>query len=142
MQAPPQFVARAGARQNRLAVSSRDLGVRSTLGFPPRVREGRVELPRPFGHRILSPARLPFRHSRGGRCIDQRKRWGRRLVAGDAPDQREAHLTKKVVGMLSPRTERDYRQVRVRRLNSMSRENNSQDASSAGGSEMLRSDAN
>jgi hypothetical protein len=28
------------------------------------VREGRVELPRPFGHRILSPARLPFRHSR------------------------------------------------------------------------------
>ncbi len=35
------------------------------------VREGRVELPRPFGHRILSPARLPFRHSRG-RCCDQR----------------------------------------------------------------------
>jgi hypothetical protein len=30
------------------------------------VREGRVELPRPFGHRILSPARLPFRHSRDG----------------------------------------------------------------------------
>ena len=30
------------------------------------VREGGVEPPRPFGHRILSPARLPFRHSRGG----------------------------------------------------------------------------
>jgi hypothetical protein len=33
------------------------------------VREGRVELPRPFGHRILSPARLPFRHSRDGRTL-------------------------------------------------------------------------
>jgi hypothetical protein len=30
------------------------------------VREGGVEPPRPCGHRILSPARLPFRHSRGG----------------------------------------------------------------------------
>ena len=28
------------------------------------VREGGVEPPRPFGHRILNPARLPFRHSR------------------------------------------------------------------------------
>ena len=28
------------------------------------VREGGVEPPRPFGHRVLNPARLPFRHSR------------------------------------------------------------------------------
>ena len=39
-----------------------------------RVREGRVELPRPFGHRILSPARLPFRHSRGTEPSGQRLR--------------------------------------------------------------------
>ena len=29
----------------------------------PLVREGGVEPPRPFGHRDLNPARLPFRHS-------------------------------------------------------------------------------
>jgi class 3 adenylate cyclase len=51
-----------------------DAGEHELKGVPDRwrlyrvsdrsVREGRVELPRPFGHRILSPARLPFRHSR------------------------------------------------------------------------------
>src|SRR4029453_19523053 len=39
------------------------------MGTSEVVREGRVELPRPFGHRILSPARLPFRHSRDGRTL-------------------------------------------------------------------------
>ena len=44
---------------------------------------------------LLSPARLPFRHSRDGRVSDQRRRSGRRPKAGDAPDQREAHRTKR-----------------------------------------------
>jgi hypothetical protein len=43
----------------------RRLAARVVLTASLGVREGRVELPRPFGHRILSPARLPFRHSRG-----------------------------------------------------------------------------
>jgi hypothetical protein len=42
----------------------------------------------------------------------QRKRWGRRLEAGDAPDLRAAHRTnEEVVELLSPRTERDFRHL-------------------------------
>jgi hypothetical protein len=70
------------------------------------VREGGVEPPRPFGHRILSPARLPGSATLALCCSDQRKRWERGPEAGDAPDLREAHRTnEEVVGVLSPRTE-------------------------------------
>jgi hypothetical protein len=77
-----------------------------------RVREGGVEPPRPFGHRILSPARLPGSATLALWCSDQGKRSERGPEEGDAPEVREAHRTnEEVVGVLSPRTEKDYRQV-------------------------------
>jgi hypothetical protein len=53
-----------GESGSRVASSDRIRVPPKDGAAPEVVREGRVELPRPFGHRILSPARLPFRHSR------------------------------------------------------------------------------
>jgi hypothetical protein len=52
------------------------------------VREGRFELPRPFGHRILSPARLPGSATLAG-FADQRRCSG----SARARDARECHLS-------------------------------------------------